>query len=594
MAFFPPRFIDDLRLKVSLASVVGKKVKLTRHGNEYIGLCPFHKEKTPSFTLNEEKGFYHCFGCGAHGDVVSFLINNDHLSFTEAIETLAHMAGMEVPKTSPQEAQKVAHQNSLYETMEKACRFFEQKLYEPEGKEALEYLHKRGLTDEDIRRFRLGYAPTGNQLRTTLLKQNCSEKDLINLGLVRKSTQTGRENHDYFYDRVMFSITDKRGHIIAFGGRVMVKAEPKYLNSPESVLFHKGENLYALFQSVETMRKTNKAVLVEGYMDVIALHKIGITNAVAPLGTALTENQIEILWKTSPEPVICFDGDGAGMKAAERASRRVLPILKEGFSLKFVFLPDGLDPDDFAKLKGKKAFEALLNGAKPLSWLLWQTLIVGKKFETPEHFAALEKDIQSLLQNIKNTTVRCYYEKEFKMELKKFTKETMYQNKNNTRKHNAPTLKVSVIPTLSPYSNDIKMLLTYLILFPHLYAHYMERLSFLKIKDKKVLRLMEILNNELTENPNITADEFKELLQKKYSKNLFIYLAQELETLARTERSPEEAKIEFELKMKALEGNLLDEEIKNLMEEFKKNPTNELWTHILSLKQEQEKNKENI
>ena len=591
---FPPRFLDDLRLKVSLASVVGKKVKLTRRGNEYVGLCPFHKEKTPSFTLNEEKGFYHCFGCGAHGDAISFLINCEHLSFMEAIENLAHSVGMEVPKSSPQEAQKAAVQSSLYEIMEKACQFFERKLYEPEGKKALEYLHKRGLTDNDIHRFRLGYAPMDNQLRTTLLKQGYAEKDLINLGLVRKSAQTGRENHDYFYDRVMFSITDRRNHIIAFGGRVMVKAEPKYLNSPESVLFHKGENLYALAQSLETMRQTRNAVLVEGYMDVIALHKIGITNAVAPLGTALTENQIEILWKTSPEPIICFDGDAAGMKAAERASKRVLPILKEGHSLKFVFLPDGLDPDDFAKLKGKKAFDSLLDGAKPLSWLLWQTLTVGKKFETPEHFAALEKEVQNLLQNIKNETVRSYYEKEFKLELKKFTKEMMYQNKNTSHKRSAPTLKVSVIPTLSPYSNDIKMLLTYLILFPHLYAHYMERLSLLKIKDKKVLRLLEILNNELTENSDITAEDFRKLLQEKYSKNLFIYLAQELETLERANKTPEEAKIEFELKIKALEGNLLDEEIKTLMEEFKKNPTNELWTHILSLKQEQEKNKENI
>ncbi|MBO5997122.1 MAG: DNA primase, partial [Alphaproteobacteria bacterium] len=209
---FPPRFLDDLRLKVSLASVIGKKVKLTKRGNEYIGLCPFHKEKTPSFTLNEEKGFYHCFGCGAHGDAISFLINCERLSFMEAVEHLAQMAGMEVPKSSPQEAQKAAAQNSLYETMEKACRFFEQKLYEPEGKEALDYLHKRGLTDQDIHHFRLGYAPLGNQLRTTLLKQNCSEKDLIALGLVHKSSQAGRENYDYFHDRIMFSIADRRNH----------------------------------------------------------------------------------------------------------------------------------------------------------------------------------------------------------------------------------------------------------------------------------------------------------------------------------------------------------------------------------------------
>ena len=594
MAFLPPRFLDDLRLRVSLVSVVGKKVKLTRRGHEYTGLCPFHKEKTPSFTVSEEKGFYHCFGCGAHGDAISFLVNCEKMPFMDAVETLAHMAGMEVPKTSPQQMQRLANQNSLYEVMEKACTFFEQMLYKPEGKEGLNYLHKRGLTDEDIRHFRLGYAPAGNLLRKTLMQQGCAEKDLIALGLVHKATEKGRENYDYFHNRVMFSIADKRKHIIAFGGRVMVKAEPKYLNSPETVLFHKGENLYALPYALETMRQTGKAVLVEGYMDVIALHKIGITNAVAPLGTALTEDQIQILWKTSPEPTICFDGDGAGIRAAERAAKRVLPILKEGYSLKFVFLPDGLDPDDFAKVKGKQAFEALLNTAKPLSWLLWQTLTVGKKFETPEHFAALDKDIQSLLQNIKNATVRGYYEKEFKLELKKFTKEMMYQNKNGARKHAAPTLKVALIPTLTPYLNDAKMLLTYLILFPELYARYMERLSYLKIKDKKVLRLQEILSNELTDNPTINAADFKKLLQEKYSKNLFIYLNQELETLARANKSPEEAKAEFEIKIKALEGNLLDEEIKAQMQEFKANPTPKLWTHILSLKQEREKNKENV
>lgn len=594
MAFLPPRFLDDLRLRVSLVSVVGKKVKLTRRGHEYTGLCPFHKEKTPSFTVSEEKGFYHCFGCGAHGDAISFLVNCEKMPFMDAVETLAHMAGMEVPKTSPQQMQRSANQNSLYEVMEKACTFFEQMLYKPEGKEGLNYLHKRGLTDEDIRHFRLGYAPAGNLLRKTLMQQGCAEKDLIALGLVHKATEKGRENYDYFHNRVMFSIADKRKHIIAFGGRVMVKAEPKYLNSPETVLFHKGENLYALPYALETMRQTGKAVLVEGYMDVIALHKIGITNTVAPLGTALTEDQIQILWKTSPEPTICFDGDGAGIRAAERAAKRVLPILKEGYSLKFVFLPDGLDPDDFAKVKGKQAFEALLNTAKPLSWLLWQTLTVGKKFETPEHFAALDKDIQSLLQNIKNATVRGYYEKEFKLELKKFTKEMMYQNKNGARKHAAPTLKVALIPTLTPYLNDAKMLLTYLILFPELYARYMERLSYLKIKDKKVLRLQEILSNELTDNPTINAADFKKLLQEKYSKNLFIYLNQELETLARANKSPEEAKAEFEIKIKALEGNLLDEEIKAQMQEFKANPTPELWTHILSLKQEREKNKENV
>ena len=589
---FPPRFLDDLRLKVSLASVVGKRVKLTRRGNDYVGLCPFHKEKTPSFSVCESKGFYHCFGCGAHGDVISFLTNCERMSFVDAIETLASMAGMEVPKSSPDQAFKETKQASLFETMEKACRFFEHELFKQSGRGALEYLHKRGLTDDDIHRFRLGFAPNGNLLTKTLLQQGCTQKDLIDLGLTRKSDKDG-ELFDYFHNRVMFTITDKRNHVIGFGGRVMIKAEPKYLNTPETYLFHKGENLYALPQAMDGMRQTGKAILVEGYMDVIALHKIGICNAVAPLGTALTENQIEILWKNAKEPVICFDGDAAGIKAAQRASARVLPILKEGYSLKFVFLPDNLDPDDFAKVKGKDAFETLIESAKPLSWLLWQNLTVGKKFETPEHFAALEKNIQNLLATIKNATVRGYYEKEFKLELKKFTKEMMYQNKTGEKKRAAPTLQVNAIPALSPYLGETKMLLTYLILFPELFSEYMERLSYLKLEDRKVLRLHEILSNELTDNPNISSAEFRQLLETKYSKNIFIYLTTELQTLERAEKTPLEAKIEFEQRIKALEDGLLDEEIKSLMAEFSKNPTNELWQRILSLKQEREKNKEN-
>ena len=256
-------------------------------------------------------------------------------------------------------------------------------------------------------------------------------------------------------------------------------------------------------------------------------------------------------------------------------------------------MPDGLDPDDFAKAKGKEAFEKLIDSAKPLSWLLWQNLTVGKKFETPEHFAALEKNIQNLLATIKNATVRGYYEKEFKLELKRFTKEMMYQNKTGEKRRIAPTLQIDAIPTLSPYLSETKMLLTYLILFPQLYANYMERLSYLKMEDKKILRLHEILSNELTENPNIESAEFKKLLETKYSKNIFIYLATELQTLERADKTPLEAKIEFEQRIKALEMGLLDEEIKNLMAEFSKNPTNELWQQILSLKQEREKNKEN-
>lgn len=587
--FFPPRFLEDVKTKVSLSSVIGKKVKLIRkNGNQYSGLCPFHKEKTPSFTVNDDKGFYHCFGCGAHGDALSYLTQMEKLSFPEAVQMLAEMAGMPLPKQEKQDFQKAAQQHSLYEIMEKTCVFFEKMLYSPAGEQALKYLHGRGLTDEDIKHFRLGYAPMDGMLRSYLLKSGFKESDLIEVGLVGKSHQPDRPNFDYFRNRVMFSITDKRGHIIAFGGRVMEKAEPKYLNSPETVLFHKSENLYALSLAADTMRKSASALLVEGYMDVIALHKIGFTQAVAPLGTALTEQQIELLWKHAPEPVICFDGDGAGMHAAQRAAHRVLPVLKEGCSLKFVFLPDNLDPDEFAKLRGKKDFESLLADAKPLKWLLWNELTVGKNFETPEQFAALEKQIAELLSNIKNNTVRGYYEKEFKLELRKFTKEMMYLNQNGNTKKVVPSMTVNIIPALSPLVNDIKMLLTYIILFPELYAEYMDDLINLKITDRKALRLMEILTTELTENPNITAEELHKLLETKYSKNIFIYLKTELETLERAQKTQRIAQKEFKERLSALNAALLNEEINNLLKEFKKTQDPQLWTQILSLKQELE------
>lgn len=590
---FPPRFLDDLRARVSLAAVVGKKVKLTRRGNEYTGLCPFHKEKTPSFTLNEDKGFYHCFGCGAHGDAISFLTNCEKMSFIEAVETLASSVGMQMPQVSPEQARQSEHQASLYQTMEKACQFFEKMLYQPQGRAGLAYLRKRGLSDDIIKRFRLGFAPQGNLLCASFCKEDKNSLlSLKQLGLANNSNRPPFDPYDYFRDRVIFPIADKKNHIIAFGGRVLIKAEPKYLNSPETVLFHKGETLYALPYAIETMRQKNEAILVEGYMDVIALHQIGVTNAVAPLGTALTENQIEILWRSVNEPVICFDGDAAGMHAAERAARRVLPILKEGYSLKFVFLPDNLDPDEFIHAKGKPAFEQMIAQAKPLSWLLWQILTNGKKFDTPEHFAALDKSIAELLEQIKNQTVRSYYEKEFKMQLKKFTKEVMYQNKNGHKKYTTPEMVSVTLPSLSPASTEAKMLLTYLILFPFLFGEFMERLSFIKTVDKKNARLLEILSTELADNPNLTKEELNTILQTKYSKNIFIYLATELEALQRADKMPEEARRDFEMRITALEQLMLDEEIKRQMEEFKKNPTQELWTHILSLKQEREKNKE--
>ena len=285
----PPSFLDELRDKVPLSTLIGRKVKLTRRGHEYTGLCPFHHEKTASFTINDEKGFYHCFGCGAHGDVIRYLTEAEKMPFMEAVEFLAGMAGIPMPIPTREQRQLEEQRTNLTAIMEEACRFFQSQLFGLGGEKAKKYLIKRGISGLVAKQFRLGYAPSGSALTQHLQAKGFDIRQCLKLGLVAKNQETGRV-HDYFYDRVMFPILDRRRHVIGFGGRMMEKGEPKYLNSPETALFHKGEQLYALPNAIESIRKKNEAVLVEGYMDVIALHSAGFTNAVAPLGTALTEN----------------------------------------------------------------------------------------------------------------------------------------------------------------------------------------------------------------------------------------------------------------------------------------------------------------
>ena len=295
---FPARFLDELRGRIGLADVVGKRVRLVRKGREHSGLCPFHKEKSPSFTVNEEKGFYHCFGCGAHGSVFDFVMQTEGLSFPEAVERLAGEAGMEVPNESPEERAREKERQTLYDVCEAATAFFEKSLRMPEGKAALDYLRGRGLDEATIERFRLGFAPDSRgALKAALAREKFSDALMIEAGLLIQPDDAGRMPYDRFRGRVMFPITDRRDRPIAFGGRIMAEGEPKYLNSPETPLFHKGYVLYGLALAGPQIHKTGSVVVSEGYMDVIALHRAGFDTAVAPLGTALTEDHLRGLWK---------------------------------------------------------------------------------------------------------------------------------------------------------------------------------------------------------------------------------------------------------------------------------------------------------
>ena len=348
------KFCDELRAKVSIVDVVGSKVKLVRKGREYQACCPFHNEKTPSFTVNEAKGFYHCFGCGAHGDIIKFEMEANNLPFMDAIRKLADKAGLQVPQISKESHEEAVKRNSLYDIMEMACRFFEKSLLLPEGQRAMDYFHHRGFEEDIITKFRLGYAPNNNGLKALLASKGVSEHDMAELGLIAIPEDKSRRSHDFFRDRVMIPIMDKAGRVIAFGGRIMGDGQPKYLNSPETPLFNKRRVLYNLNNARDRAFAARNIIVCEGYMDVIALDKYGFGYAVAPLGTALTEDQISEAWKVCPEPTLCFDGDGAGIRAAIRSIDRGLPILKAGYSLKYVFLPDKMDPDEFLKARGKE------------------------------------------------------------------------------------------------------------------------------------------------------------------------------------------------------------------------------------------------
>jgi DNA primase len=371
----PKQFIDELLTRSDIIDVIDARVPLRKAGKDYKACCPFHEEKTPSFTVSADKQFYHCFGCGAHGSAIGFLMDYEHMSFVEAVEELAARAGLTVPKEAGTAFEKEKDTGAdLIELMREAARFYRQQLREhPQAGRAVDYLKGRGITGEIARDFDLGFAPDGwDNLLRALGKDEASREALARAGLVVKKDSGGY--YDRFRDRVMFPIEDHRGRIVAFGGRVIDKGEPKYLNSPETPLFHKGRELYGLFHARDAIKRENRVLVVEGYMDVVALAQFGIDFAVATLGTATTRDHLERLFRHAPEVIFCFDGDRAGREAAWRALDNALPVLREGRQISFLFLPEGEDPDTLVRKEGRDAFLARLKKALPLPDYLFDTL----------------------------------------------------------------------------------------------------------------------------------------------------------------------------------------------------------------------------
>lgn len=406
---FLPGFLDEIRARVPLAGIVGRRVKLARRGREYTGLCPFHNEKTPSFTLNEDKGFYHCFGCGAHGDVMGFVMQTEGLSFPEAVERLAGEAGLEVPRPTPEARAAAARQATLLEALEAAEAWFEQQLTTSAGAAARSYLEGRGLAAETISTFRLGFAPDRRgALRADLKLKGIDDGRLAEAGLI-KISEDGGAPRDYFFNRIIFPITDRRGRTIAFGGRALGDSPAKYLNSPDTPLFHKGRVLYNLSRARQAARDAGELIVVEGYMDVIALTAAGFPAVVAPLGTAVTAEQIAELWRLCDEPVMCLDGDAAGQRAGRKVAERALPLLQPGKSLSFAVLPQGEDPDSLVRGAGPPAMRRVLKAAHPLIDLVWSMETQSGRFDTPERQAGLIKALDGRLRDIADGDVQKAY-----------------------------------------------------------------------------------------------------------------------------------------------------------------------------------------
>jgi DNA primase len=507
---FPPGFLDELRSRISLSGLIGRSVKLVRRGREYAGLCPFHHEKTPSFYVVEDKSFFHCFGCGAHGDAIGFVMRSDNLDFIEAIEKLAGEAGLTVPRATPQERERAQQQKTLLEALEAAAAFYEACLASPAGTRARNYLAERGLDAETIRRFRLGWAPDDRQALRRSLSGDFPASLLIEAGLLRRSSNADAgELSDYFRSRVMFPIGDRSGRVIAFGGRVIGDGQPKYLNSPETPLFEKGRVLYG-WSAARGAAQGASPIVTEGYMDVVALHRAGFPGAVAPLGTSLTEVQLQEVWRLGPEPTLCFDGDEPGQQAAARALHRALPLLRPGLSLRFATLPSGQDPDSIIRTMGRDAFDQILVAARPLADMLWESEVRGAPRDTPERLAGIQSRLLEHVRAISDPTVRY----EFTVLFKQRCNPWQARRKSLRKPPSTAVRDGPPPPPRPPQRLQHEILFRILLHFPSLIGEVAEEFASLDVRETDFKELRhEILGLEAS-GPGLDAGTLQQHLVK--------------------------------------------------------------------------------
>ncbi len=545
MPRYSKEFIAEIKNKLNVSDVVNKFVKLTRRGNEFVGLSPFKSEKTPSFTVNDSKEFYHCFSTSEHGDMFSFMMKHKGYTYPESIEYLASLAGLDpsVGIISSNYNDNFVDNTNLKKIFNDANNFFKNNLAnsDPTNK----YLIKREISKNIIDVFSLGYASSkSDSLYQFLLSKKFELKDMLESGLIKKSTKNNNEYYDFFRSRLVFPIRDSRSNIIAFGGRALDKSNIKYINSSENKLFKKGYNLYNLDLAIEKNHKIDDLIIVEGYMDVISLYQNGFETTVAPLGTALTNPQIEKAWRYCKSPIICFDGDVAGNKAAYRSAINVLQVIKPEHSIRICSLNDNLDPDDYIKEKGKASFGKLINNAKGLSDFIWENEYSKIKSLSPEDLAGFENRIKSLINEIKDETVKNYYKKDYLQKLQDLRAVKNYQNNNyQNNNYQKPWKKSNFVKisseilrsergSINEDSSHIreKVILLCIIENPNLISDFFEEIGILTFNKSDFSRLCSFIveyasndNKELEKTAlksYLSSSEFSNIVSEIYKEEL--------------------------------------------------------------------------
>ena len=525
---FSTEILNEIKDKISVSQVVEKTVQLKKRGKEFVGLSPFTKERTPSFTVNDEKQFYHCFSTNKHGDIFTFLVEVGGLSFPEAVEKLADEAGVKLRTFSPAEEEKINKSKKIYEALEISKSFFSSQIFDDNNSLAFKYLRNRGLDNELINSYEIGYAPQGNKLEKFLLSKGISHEIMTLAGMTIKDENKKNNFYDRFRNRIIFPIRDNRNRVVGFGGRVInSNDQPKYLNSPETPVFHKGSLLYNFSKIRPNLKNNDNLIVVEGYMDVVSLASKGFQNAVAPLGTALTETQLNILWKEADSPLICFDGDKAGKQATFRATEIALKLLKPNKTLRFINLPDNLDPDDYIKNFGLVSFNELVNKASPLTNIIWDLCLQESNINTPEGKAGFETLLRTKLNLISDKSIKKHYGLVFKDMLDQFfylkkTERKLSKFDNNekySRKYKSPlNIKNSILGSGGQLPSDLEALvISGILIFPELIKKHFEILESFNIEN---LRLVDIRDNVLAfvkkDYSELDIDLLKEFVQKKY------------------------------------------------------------------------------